>query len=267
MLPVATPQDIGAVKVGSGLGINPDGTLYVVGGGPSSALLDMSVTYGSPRLNSSINDWAPSNVVTVYGPSKMQMLMTANSGATFVDHNSDNDSVKFFTLDDKGRWQNHVQLSNGAGSTNDGTVLVTVAPYIQKGDAPQNVLEALAVLVPLARTTVFYPMATSGDFQLFNSYGYTRGVPSDGVTPCQISVSADYATAIEAGINSLTMQVTSGDAVFGTKLQTANPEIGKNNMVVAELYSTSAGVSTVQISVPKFPDVIYVYATFFPPPK
>ena len=84
MLPIATQNDLGAIKVGAGLQAGDDGTLSVAGEGDAGNALSMIVTYGSPAVDSTIPHWLPTNLVTVYGPPSMPLMITATNGATFI---------------------------------------------------------------------------------------------------------------------------------------------------------------------------------------
>lgn len=268
MLQIATKSDLGAVKVGAGLQAGDDGTLSVVDGAGSA--LSMIVTYGSPRIDPSIDNWSPANIVSLYGPPNMPLLVTATDGATFVDHDPGSPNMKSLPLSAQGKAQVQVLLAVGA---NDRAASIVVAPYIQPKDiVGEAVLAALPTALPVERSAFFYPMMTNApSWQLFESFGYTRGAPSDGLTPCVISVCLDYQSARQADVTTLQMQVTSGDAVFDPVKQSksANPAIGTNGVVMANLYCTSPGISTIEVSVPsaKFPDQAQVYASFVAPSR
>lgn len=252
MLPIATQNDLGAIKVGTGLKAGDDGTLSVIG--DAGGGLSMIVTYGSPASDSSMLNWSPTNLVTVYGPANMPLVVTATNGAAFIDHDPGLPEMKSVLLSPEGIGQAQVQLSVDASER---VASIVAAPYIQpQTQFGQEVLNALATLRPVQCSTLFYPMMTDPSWTLLLSFGYTRGAPSDGVTPCVVTVVVDYPSAMDAKVTTLQMKVTQGEAVFDNKTGNANPRIvpyGEQNqygIATANLYCASAGISTIDISVP-----------------
>lgn len=272
MLPIATKNDLGAVKIGAGLQTDDAGTLSVVDEGSARSVMSMIVTYGSPRADPSMATWLPANIVSVYGPPGLPVLLTVTDGATLVDPDPGSADMKSLQLSARGTAQAQVQLAAGSG---DRAVSVVAAPYIQPADVVgAEVLAALAVAGPVQCPAFFYPTMHDASWTFFETFGYTRGAPSDGVTPCVVTVFVDFLSAKDSDITKLQMKVTSGDAVFdmGKGSQTAAPAIIQATqdfgMATANIYSASPGVSTIEVSVPNdvFPDKALVYVSFVAPP-
>ncbi|NRO96158.1 hypothetical protein GWC77_09435 [Paraburkholderia sp. NMBU_R16] len=266
MLPIATKNDLGAVKIGAGLQTDDAGTLSVIDEGSAGSVLSMIVTYGSPRADNSMATWLPANIVSVYGPPGMPVLVTVTDGATFVDPDPGSADMKSLQLSARGTAQAQVQLAAGSG---DRAVSVVAAPYIQPADVVgAEVLAALAVAGPVQCPAFFYPTMHDASWKFFQTFGYTRGAPSDGVTPCVVSVFVDTSLPNANDIQKLQMKVTSGDAVFDKGAQTATPAITQAaqdvGLATANIYSASPGVSTIEVSVPNdvFPDKALVYVSF-----
>lgn len=270
MLPIATKNDLGAVKIGAGLQTDDAGTLSVVDERSAGSVLSMIVTYGSPRADPSMATWLPANIVSVYGPPGLPVLVTVTDGATLVDADPGSTDMKSLQLSARGTAQAQVQLATSSG---DRAVSVVAAPYIQPADVVgAEVLAALAVAGPVQCPAFFYPTMHDGSWTFFGAFGYTRGAPSDGVTPCVVSVFLNTSVKNANDVTQLQMKVTSGDAVFDKGSQTASPTITPVaqdvGLATANIYSASPGVSTIEVSVPNhvFPDQALVYVSFVAPP-
>jgi hypothetical protein len=273
MLPIATQNDLGAIKVGAGLQAGDDGTLSVVGEGDAGNGLSMIVTYGSLAVDSTIPD-VPANLVTVYGPPHMPVVLTTTQGASFVDGNLGVPGMTSIVLSDAGMGQARVSLPVEASER---MASIVAAPFATPADnVDEMMLKALAIVRPAQCPTLFYPPMTDGSWNLLQSFGYTRGAPSDGVSPCVVTLLVDYTVASEAGITTLKMRVTSGDATFDNGAITANPTISPyggdqdNGIATANVYCASPGVSTIEISVPggDYPnEKPQAYVSFVAPPR
>jgi hypothetical protein len=269
MLPIATESDLGAIKVGAGLRAGDDGTLSVVSEAASG--LSMIVTYGSPPTDSSIVNWSPTNLVTVYGPPNMPLMLTATNGATFIDHDPGLSEVIFVRLSSQGIGKAQIALGIDAS---DRMTSIVAAPFITPQDAiGQEVIKALSIARPVQCATLFYPPIIDTSWVLLQSLAYTRGAPSDGVTPCVVTVLVDYASAADAGVTTLQMSVTGGDAVFDNKTQSFASPISNHGgfgIATANLYCSAPEVSTIDISVSNasFPnDHARAYTSFVTPPR
>ena len=271
MLPIATQNDLGAIKVGAGLQAGDDGTLSVAGEGDAGNALSMIVTYGSPAVDSTIPHWLPTNLVTVYGPPSMPLMITATSGATFIGNDPGLPEMKLIVLSQEGIGQAQVSLPVEASER---MASIVAAPFVTPTEqVDEKMLKALAIARPAQCPTLFYPPMTDGSWVLLQSFGYTRGAPSDAVTPCVVTVLVDYASASASGVTALQMRVTSGDAVFDDKSKNANPQItqhGDFGIATANVYCSSPGISTIEVSVPNADysnEVAQAYVSFVAPPR
>jgi hypothetical protein len=260
MLPIATSTDIGGIKVGDGLQVSDDGTLSAVGGGSTGCPLDMVITYGAREVMPADETWKPSNIATVYGPKNMQFIMIVDDGAIIREHTSETDTSKqIFSTNEDGISQSHIEMPS---TSVNWTASVMVAPYLQPVAQAEGVMAQLAVLAPIERTAAFFPPAATNpeNYNVFQSYAYTRGVPCDKQTPSEIDV------CIETGmdVSTLNFKVTQGEAVFDvqTNSKTTSASVGADGEVVVKVFCGSPGVSEVMISGNNTDEKIYVYPSF-----
>ncbi|MEX3958210.1 hypothetical protein [Trinickia sp. EG282A] len=261
MLPVATNDDLGAIKLSDDFTMDAESKLHIKGGG-TALLLDVVAAYGSPPLDEGHHpDWQPSSVLTVYGRPKLRCVLVVGNGATIVGQNVD-PTKQNFAIGDDGTWQCSIQMP---GTAKNWLAAVAVAPFYQ-GSADKNALAMLGVITPVQKMVPFLPMQIpSLDVDYVLSYGYTRAAPCDAISQCQISVFGPANTSVNMGISS-------GPGVFeknGQKSITAT--INSSGWVMVGVKSSDGvtpGAVEVEISDPTGQEEsIYVYPSFVSPPK
>lgn len=240
----------------------------VTGSGP----LNMLVSYGAPAVDpDELPGFDPANSVTIYGPTGMRYIVLANPATTLWDGAQSYNGYCIFTMGSEQVKRLSVQLPPG---TNNLGVSIRCAVHSPTNDNTMqgSALAKLESMPPIEKSADFYPVIGVDpqlNFQLIESYGYTRGVPSDGQTPAQIYVIVDASQSN----TSLKMDVVEGDATFDVdgKLTHAEPAINKpagkrDGWVLVNVYSKSATVSKVKIYAAGVDDVVYAYPSFLPPP-
>ncbi|GAB1584753.1 hypothetical protein [Phyllobacterium phragmitis] len=240
-----------------------------VDGHVDAGQLSMMVSYGAPLLDPDhYSGWNPSNSVTIYGPSGMRYIVLADKQATLSDGGETYSGYLIFTMGDDKVKRLSVQMP--AGVENYGTA-IRCGVHSPLENTDQEVLAVLESLPPVEQSADFYPVIgidPSLNFELIESYAYGRGVPSDGITPAQISVIVDASSSV----TSLVMDVVDGDATFDVDGQETHcePPITKPNgqpdgWVLVNVYSKSPGVSKIKITAPTVSDEIYAYPSFLLP--
>ncbi|YBV94568.1 hypothetical protein M1D80_00790 (plasmid) [Phyllobacteriaceae bacterium JZ32] len=237
-----------------------------VDGHVDTGQLGMMVSYGAPLLDlTHYPGWNPSNSVTVYGPSGMRYIVLADKQATLSDGEETSEEGYFlFTMGDDKVKRLTVQMP--AGVDNYGTT-IRCGVHSPLDDTDQKVLAVLQSLPPVEQSADFYPViGYLGD--LIESYAYGRGVPSDGITPAQVSVIVDASSSV----TNLIMDIVDGDATFDVDGQESHcePTITKpsgqqDGWVLVNVYSKSPGVSKIKITADTVDDVVYAYPSFLLP--
>lgn len=261
MLPVATADDLGGIKVGGDFTM-VNGTLELAkpyGLGP----LDMLITYGSPKVDTRYAGWNPYCVVTVYGPANMLGLLLVGDGLEIVDSHNIPPTGQRFQIGNDGQWSGKIRMPSTVANW---SASVAVVPLIQTGKASQALLDAMAVISPIERVVTFAPMLSDIDVDFIDVFSYTRAAPADGTTLCQINLIASY-----AGQTSVVLQIDSNasDAHFqdGSTKYTAHLN---NCWAQVGVYSKSKGIVPVMISPQPglgIDELVYAYPSFVDRPQ